>query len=158
VLADTHLRTGLEALDRRVVDAMGRSDLVVHAGDIVSARVLDDLRAICDVHAVLGNNDHELVGALPDELRLGLAGVNVAVVHDSGPARGRAVRMALRFPGADLVVFGHSHVPVDERGVGRQLLFNPGSPTQRRSQSHRTFGSLQLEKGRVTSHRIVTLD
>jgi predicted phosphodiesterase len=62
--------------------------------------------------------------------------------------------MHRRFPDADIVVFGHSHVPINEVGVQRQVLFNPGSATQRRSQPHRTFGRLHLAEGRIQTHQI----
>ncbi len=110
--------------------------------------------ALAPTHAVLGNNDHELRGTLGETLVLELGGVEVALVHDSGARTGRAARLRRRFPSADLVVFGHSHVPCDEVGVDGQLLFNPGSPTQRRSQPVATFGELELAGGSVR-HRAI---
>jgi len=79
------------------------------------------------------------------------------MVHDGGPRVGRAARCARRFPDAHVVVFGHSHIPVNEPGVPGQLLFNPGSPTQRRSQPVRTFGRLLLESGEIRRREIVPL-
>lgn len=155
VLADTHLRAGVEGLPGSVLEALRGCDGILHAGDLVSGAVLGGLRALGPVHAVLGNNDHELRGVLPEALEVVLAGVPLAMVHDSGPARGRPGRMARRFPGARIVVFGHSHVPVDEVGLGGQLLFNPGSPTQRRSQPVATFGILRLEAGEVVERAIL---
>lgn len=157
MLADTHLRAGLDRLPVEVVDVLRCSDVILHAGDLVTRPVLDALRALGEVHAVLGNNDHELAGVLPEELHLELGGVRIGMVHDSGLRKGRATRMARRFPGADLVVFGHSHVPVNEAGVGAQFLFNPGSPTQRRAQPHRTFGRLRLEHGAVVERAILAV-
>jgi uncharacterized protein len=95
---------------------------------------------------------------LPETLELELAGVRVAMLHDSGPARGRERRLHERFPDADVVVFGHSHIPWNAEGVDGQLLFNPGSPTERRRQPHRTVGVLELDAGRVTDARIVVVD
>lgn len=149
VIADTHLVGGIETLSQPVLGAVRRSDAVLHAGDVVSLAALDGLRALRPVHGVLGNNDAELHGVLPEVLEVELAGVRVAMVHDSGQRRGRPGRMARRFPAAQVVVFGHSHIPVNEAGVGDQLLFNPGSPTQRRSQPRTTFGLLRLERGKV---------
>lgn len=157
-MADTHLRGGLERLPAGLLAALARCDLVLHAGDVVSARALAELRELNEVIAVLGNNDRELTDELPLEARVELGGVQVAVIHDAGPSRGRAERLALRFPDAGLVVFGHSHVPVDEPGVGGQVLFNPGSPTQRRRQPHRTFGRLELEGGRIRRRRIEVVE
>jgi uncharacterized protein len=105
---------------------------------------------------VLGNNDGPDVAewGAPEVLDLTLEGVRVAMLHDSGPAAGRLARMRRRFPDADLVVFGHSHIPLSESGQGLRI-FNPGSPTDRRRQPHGTIGLLRFEAGRVASVRIV---
>lgn len=155
VLADTHLRAGLEGLPAAVVEAARRADAVLHAGDVVSAAALAELQALGPTFAVLGNNDHQLVGQLPEHQLLDLAGVKVALVHDSGAAAGRAGRLRRRFPQAQLVVFGHSHDPVDEVGLEGQRLFNPGSPTQRRRQPHPTYGRLRLRAGKVERREIL---
>jgi hypothetical protein len=106
---------------------------------------------------VLGNNDHLLVGSLPESVELELAGVRVAMVHDSGAREGREARLRRRFPDAAIVVYGHSHLPEDRVGVDRQRLFNPGSPTQRRRAPHRTYGRLTLAGGRIRRHEVVGL-
>jgi putative phosphoesterase len=152
VLSDTHIRRGGK---RRLPDAayahLDRADVILHAGDILVGEVLDELRGFAPVHAVLGNNDAELVGLLPETECLVLDGVRIAMIHDSGPSAGRAGRMHRRFPDAGVVVFGHSHIPWDDSGVDGQLLFNPGSPTERRSQPNHTLGTLDLDGGRVVS-------
>jgi putative phosphoesterase len=155
VLADTHLRGDLSRLPPAVWREVDACDAVLHAGDVVTADLLDALRARRPVHAVLGNNDHALVGILPDRLALTLAGVRVAMVHDSGARAGRERRMRRWFPDADVVVFGHSHEPVDAEGEGGQRLFNPGSAVQRRRQPRRTIGVLELAGGRIVRHEIV---
>ena len=150
VVSDTHIRRGGK---RRLPDALyghlEEADVILHAGDVLVGEVLDELGGFAPVHAVLGNNDAELVGVLPETLLLDVEGVRIGMVHDSGPAKGRAARLRRRFPDAGLVVFGHSHIPWDEEGLDGQLLFNPGSPTERRSQPHRTVGTLDLGGGRV---------
>lgn len=169
VLADTHLETrpaagraGSPVRGRWLPDAatahLEAADVILHAGDILDDGVLEWLRAFAPVHAVLGNNDRALVGALPEVARLELAGVPVAMLHDSGARAGRAARMARRFPDAGVVVFGHSHMPCNEVTAKGQLLFNPGSPTQRRAQPHHTLGLLDLDRGQVASAQIVPLD
>ena len=158
VLADTHLRGGIELLPTTVLDRLRGIDLIVHAGDVVSRDLLDGLATLAPTHAVLGNNDHGLTDLLPDRIELEVGGVSVAVVHDSGARAGRPARMRRWFPEADLVVFGHSHDPVDEAGVDGQWLFNPGSPTQRRRQPHPTMGVLELGGGRILEHRIERVD
>jgi putative phosphoesterase len=165
VLADTHLRTvppGGRATARHLPDAalthLDGADLILHAGDLLDEGVLDLLGAIAPVQAVLGNNDLGLVGRLPLTRLVEVAGVRIGMIHDSGPTSGRAARLRRRFPDTDVVVFGHSHAPLDEAGVDGQLLFNPGSPTQRRAQPVHTVGELWVADGRVLAHRIIPLD
>jgi putative phosphoesterase len=158
VLADTHIRAGgARRLPDAVYDALRRADVILHAGDIVTHDVLDDLASFAPVHAVLGNNDHALAGELPEAVELDLDGVPVAVVHDTGARKGRPVRVRRRFPAASIVVYGHSHLPDDSVGVDGQRLFNPGSPTERRNAPARSFGVLDLADGRIRRHRIVPL-
>jgi hypothetical protein len=76
------------------------------------------------------------------------------MVHDSGAAAGRMARLRRRFPGADLVVFGHSHIPLDESVPGLRI-FNPGSPTDRRRQPHGTLGVLEIDSGRLVEASII---
>ena len=158
VLADTHVRPDRgRTLPDPVWAAADEADVVLHAGDVLTADLLDELAVRAPTHAVLGNNDVGLGGLLPEVLELDLDGVTVAMVHDSGPSAGRAGRLHRRFPEADIVVFGHSHLPLDEEGVDGQRLFNPGSPTERRRAPTRTFGWLELQGGRTVVHRIVDI-
>ena len=158
VVSDTHIRRGGK---RRLPDSayahLERADRILHAGDIVVGDVLDELRGFAPVTAVLGNNDIELTGLLPETVVEEIGGVRVGMVHDSGPSAGRAGRMRRRFPDADVVVFGHSHIPWNEPGLDGQLLFNPGSPTERRSQPHHTLGTLELADGRVVDATVHVL-
>jgi putative phosphoesterase len=159
VVADTHLKREWpnRRLPGEVLDAVAAADLVLHAGDITQPEHLAELAELAPVHAVLGNNDPELDGVLPETLRLELAGVPIGMIHDSGPARGRAGRLHHRFPDVEVVVFGHSHIPWDEPGIDGQRLFNPGSPTERRRQPVRSYGILDLRDGEVAAARIVSL-
>ena len=136
-------------------DHVEAADVILHAGDVVTGDLLDALRGRRPVHAVLGNNDRALVGALPDRLELELAGVRIGMVHDSGARTGRERRVRRWFPDARLVVFGHSHEPVDAEGVDGQRLFNPGSAVLRRRQPRRTVGRLELAGAQVVRHEIV---
>lgn len=156
VLGDTHVHPGSSRrLPGPVHDLLNEADVILHAGDVVTADLLDELGRYAPVHAVLGNNDHELVGILPETLVLDLAGVSLAMVHDSGARRGRPSRLRRRFPDADVVVFGHSHDPVAEPGIDGQLLLNPGSPTWKRRAPHPTVAVLDLADGHVRHHAIV---
>ena len=149
LLADTHLRDGSgRHLDDEVLAAARDADVVLHAGDVIGAELLDELRSLVPVHAVRGNNDVDLVD-LPEQLTVDLDGVEVSMVHDAGARVGRSARLARRFPTADLVVFGHSHLPEDLAEAGAPRIFNPGSPTQRRRAPTRTFGVLRTSAGRI---------
>ncbi|MEA2704249.1 MAG: uncharacterized protein QOD63_2194 [Actinomycetota bacterium] len=160
VLSDTHMRPGsTRRLPPAALDHLGRADVILHAGDIVAGNVVEELAAFAPVHAVLGNNDVDLVGELPETLVLDLDGVRIAMVHDSGQAAGRARRLRRRFPDADVVVFGHSHIPWNEPGEANQagttqLLLNPGSPTDKRRQPRHTLATLDLDGGRVVGAAI----
>ncbi len=158
VLADTHLAgSGVGRLPEGAWKLLRSADVILHSGDVVAAPFLEELRVLAPLRAVLGNNDHDLVGVLPEQVEFELDGVRVAMIHDSGARRGREARMRRRFPAADVVVFGHSHIPWDAVGVGGQRLFNPGSATQRRAQPRRTIGELRIDRGRVRT-RIISLD
>jgi len=158
VLADTHIRPGsARRLPSPVYAALEEADLVLHAGDIVVDAVLEELAGFAPTLAVLGNNDTELVGRLPEQRVFTVDGFEIAMVHDSGARKGREARLRRRFPTAGLVVFGHSHIPIDAPGLDGQRLFNPGSPTERRSQPVHTFGRLRIDEGRLVHHEIVAL-
>jgi putative phosphoesterase len=152
LLADTHIPDGSgRSLDERVLAAAAGADAILHAGDVTGADLLDRLEQLAPVHAVLGNNDVGRAGRLPKTLTVDLDGVAVALVHDTGPRAGRPARVARRFPGVELVVYGHSHLPEDLVSGDGPRLFNPGSPTQRRRAPTRTFGVLEVLDGRIVS-------
>jgi putative phosphoesterase len=142
-----------------VWDDVASADAVIHAGDWVDVRLFDELEArskrLIGVH---GNNDSpDLRRRLPEIARVTLAGVRVAVVHETGPAKGREARCAAAFPDCDLLVFGHSHIPWDScAGTGLRLL-NPGSPTDRRRQPAATYQVVSLRDGRIEQVDLVSL-
>jgi uncharacterized protein len=130
---------------------MRASDLILHAGDFTYPEVLEELQALGPpVAGVHGNVDTaELQQRLPAARLIDAAGATIAIVHDAGPAAGRLERMRARFPEADAVVFGHSHIPLHEERDGFQI-FNPGSPTDKRRQPQFTMGVAEIEDGRIT--------
>jgi putative phosphoesterase len=132
------------------------ADLILHAGDVCTAAVLAELAEYAPVVAVAGNNDGPDVadwGATPTA-ELTLDGLRVAMLHDTGSASGRLARMRRAFPRTDLVVFGHSHIPLDQSGYGLRI-FNPGSPTDRRRQPQGTLGVLRIADGELAEAVIV---
>jgi uncharacterized protein len=146
VIADTHMPKGERALPAECVELIGGAEALIHAGDFAAASVLADLKRLCPVVlGVHGNvDDAELRRELPESLEVELGGRTLAVLHDSGPAKGRLARLQARFPDADAVVFGHSHLPLHEREGGFQI-FNPGSPTERRRAPRRSMGLLHAD-------------
>lgn len=158
VLSDTHMRPSIDRdLPEEVWRAAEDADVILHAGDIVTNELLARLESFAPTHAVLGNNDLTLRGLLPETLELVLGGVKLAMIHDSGPTKGRAARMGRRFPAAAVVVYGHSHMPDDSLAPSGQILFNPGSPTERRRAPTKTFGWLEFGDGEILNHRIVSI-
>jgi putative phosphoesterase len=147
VIADTHLPRRASALPEGLIPHLERADLILHAGDLMDSTLLDELAAYAPVRAVRGNLDPP-EAKLPETLQFEFGGVRIAMTHDSGRKRGRRNRMRQRFPGARVVVFGHSHIPwlEDEEGL---LMLNPGSPTDRRRQPEHTFALLWAENAEV---------
>jgi putative phosphoesterase len=143
IIADTHMPKGRRALPEACVEKIRTADALIHAGDFSAASVLGDLRRLCPVvHAVRGNvDDAELRGELPESLEVEIGGRTVAVLHDAGSAKRRLARLRARFPEADAVVFGHSHLPLHDTDGGFQI-FNPGSPTERRRAPRPSMGLL----------------
>ena len=152
VVGDTHVRPhGARRLPPEVTDLFARFGvgLILHAGDVSTGAVLRELGRIAPVLAVVGNNDEpELVEALPESLEFAVGRFAFALLH--GHRGGRTARAAARrFLGrVDCVVYGHSHIPKQEVEAGT-LLFNPGSPTDRRWQTHFGLGLIRVETDRV---------
>jgi uncharacterized protein len=158
VVSDTHAPRFWKRCPPAVADRLEGADLILHAGDVCIPEVLDELAAFAPVRVVLGNNDGPEVAAwgAPETLELELDGLRVGMIHDAGPKEGRLARMRRRFPAADLVIFGHSHIPLDAAD-DRLRILNPGSPTDKRRQPHRTLAELTITDGRLAGVRIVEL-
>ena len=160
VISDTHLPRGARALPEACVQRLGSADLVLHAGDLVTAEVLADLRALGrPVAGVHGNSDDDEVRRLlPSARMVAVGGARIAMVHDGGAAAGRLARLQRRFPDADAVIFGHSHIPLHETdpATGFQI-FNPGSPTDRRRQPTHTMGLAQIGEDGAVAFELIDL-
>jgi uncharacterized protein len=150
ILADTHVPRFRPELPAGLGPYLGACDVILHAGDVTDPALLDGLAAHAPVLAVRGNADGPDLAAwgADERLEAQIAGVEVAMVHDSGPSRGRPARLARWFPRAELIVYGHSHIPSVVRD-GPRLLVNPGSPTWKRRQAHPTVALARLDQGRV---------
>ncbi len=156
LMADTHVPKRARDLPEQLWRAVAEADVVVHAGDWVCVQLLDTLLTRAKrLIAVVGNNDGPSLSArLPEIATAELDGVRLAVVHETGPARGREQRCAARFPDTDVLVFGHSHIPWDTVAPTGLRLLNPGSPTDRRRQPTCSWMTAEIDDGRLGRVRI----
>ena len=150
VIADTHMPRGGRRLPRACVERLRASDLILHAGDVVSESVFEELCALGPpVRAVHGNmDDAALCERLPETLVVDAGGLRLGMTHDPGPRAGREERLAARFPGCAAAVYGHTHEPQVAR-LGETWILNPGSPTERRRAPHHTMLVLGVAGGRI---------
>ena len=157
VVSDTHIPDFAKALPSALFPALRHAEVILHAGDVTSRAVLDELSSYAPVHAALGNNDGPEVAAwgAREEVFVEVDGARIAMLHDAGRREGREGRLKRRFPNAGLIVFGHSHIPVNGEEDGVRFL-NPGSPTWKRRQPVPTFGVVEVS-GERFSVRIVEL-
>lgn len=156
VIADTHMTGGRRKLPAACVQRLAGCALILHAGDVMTEEALAEIEAIGPpVRAVFGNVDSlELRRRLPPERVIALPGdAKLAMVHDAGPSTGRIARLRLRFPDADAVLFGHSHIPLHERD-GDFQIFNPGSPTERRRSPRHSMGLARVEAGAISFEHV----
>lgn len=160
LLADTHVPKRARDLPPALWSAIDAADLVVHAGDWVDVALLDELvRRSRRLVAVFGNNDGpELRARLPEVARVEVEGVRIAVVHETGATAGREARMDAAFPDADVIVFGHSHIPWHTVSPAGLRLLNPGSPTDRRRQPVATFMTAVADGGRLHDIAVVPIE
>ncbi len=149
-IADTHLPRGRRRLPDACVERLRAAVLILHAGDLVSLAVLEQLGALGPpVHAVHGNVDEPgLRGLLPKELVVEADAARIGMTHVPGPRAGREERLVRRFPGCAAVVYGHTHAPQVERH-GEVWILNPGSPTERRRAPERTMLVVEIEAGEI---------
>lgn len=160
LVGDTHLPRFGRVLPAPLVAGLEGADLILHAGDLTDAFVLDLLEALAPTVGVAGNNDGpELHARLGIARTVELDGVRIGLTHGhAGPGRTTPERALLTFaradPPIDVVAFGHSHQPIVERRGGVWLL-NPGSPTDRRRQPAFSFLRLSIRDG-VVAPELVT--
>ena len=157
VVSDTHMPGRARRLPRALVAELERADLIVHAGDFATVETLDMLRGFASVRGVHGNVDEpELRRLLPRRLRFQIEGRWVGVVHGDSPVLPTVQRAVAEFVDqeVDLIVFGHSHKPLLRR-EGELLLFNPGSPTDRRTEPRFSYGRVAVgQDGRLAAEHV----
>ena len=118
IVSDTHLpRRSRARSPEACVERLRAADAILHAGDFIELLgARGDLQALGPpVHAVRGQRGLVRAAGAAAAVRVVEAGgARIAMLHDAGPAAGRLERMRRRFPDADAVVFGHSHLPLLE--------------------------------------------
>jgi putative phosphoesterase len=142
VISDTHMPRGARRLPDACLRELDGAEVIFHAGDFTAREVLDELLKLAPVEAVHGNMDSpELRSLLPERRVLEIAGHRVGMTHDPGPRAGREARLAALFPGCELVIYGHTHLPELVRH-GNVTFLNPGSPTERRRAPTHTMATI----------------
>ncbi|KZE39859.1 phosphodiesterase [Bhargavaea cecembensis] len=145
ILGDTHMPRMAKALPPRLIAELETADGIIHTGDWQTLEVLHELKRFAPVDGVYGNADspeiRELFGR---EKRFIFDGIAVSLVHGDGKGKTTPLRAleTFREEQPDIILFGHSHIPYHERHDGI-VLFNPGSPTDKRRQPEFSFGILE---------------
>ena len=169
LMADTHIPTNLDRLPDKLLSQLADVDAILHAGDIVSAHVLDSLNAIAPTTAVAGNMDpREVARKLSDQELVQLGGRTIGLKHGHQPHRlqshyiGKSYDslememffqlMASQLPDAEIIVFGHFHRAVITHW--NDILFiNPGAV----STVHGECSFAILELGETVNARIIDI-
>lgn len=159
LLADTHVPKRARALPDQVWQAVDEADVVFHAGDWVTESLLDELESrAARLIGVYGNNDGDgLRARLPEIADVTIDGIRFAMIHETGSASGREARSEAQFPDADVLVFGHSHIPWDTTTPRGLRLLNPGSPTDRRRQPACTMMTATADAGVLSDVALVVV-
>ena len=148
VISDTHGLLRPEALD-----ALDGSDLILHAGDIGTASILEALAEVAPVVAVRGNVDHgDWAKSLPEKMAVEIGQATVYILHDR-----QMLDLKPEAAGFHAVICGHSHQVVQETKNG-VLYFNPGSAGPRRFKLPVTLGKLSVQAGEVRAEIITIVD
>ncbi len=126
ILSDTHFHSLNESFVRQCTTVFAGCDTIIHAGDLIDIAILSAFKGK-DIHAVCGNMcNRNTRTILPEEKQIVIEGYSIAITHGAGPKHNIEERVFDRFPTADCIVFGHSHMAVS-RKFGSTLLINPGS-------------------------------
>ena len=155
VISDTHIPINCENISDKIKKCFKGVDMIIHAGDITELSVLEELALITpNIVAVCGNMDSAPVKSkLPLKKIVNAGKFKIGIIHGSGAPRELSERMAAEFKKVDVIIFGHSHIPVNETKKG-VLFFNPGSATDTVMAEKRTVGILEINdriKGEIIS-------
>ncbi|MFN2339687.1 MAG: YfcE family phosphodiesterase [Halanaerobium sp.] len=146
VISDTHLPNADQDFPAELIIELKKVDLIIHAGDHCEERFLNKLKSLAEVRTIAGNRDsYPLQKKLKDKITFEAAGKKISVIHGH-QFRGKNILQGLNysFNDSDIIVFGHTHRPFNER-LSDKLFFNPGSPTDKRLEKNFTFGIIEIE-------------
>ena len=144
VISDTHI-PHFKQLPEAIWKHFDGVELIIHAGDLSVLSVLNELETLAPVVAVQGNIEYEeVVAKLPIKREIVVGNCRIGIVHILGDTHNRVKMARQEFPDARVVVYGHSHIPYNQEHNG-QLLFNPGSATDRRRQPTCSVGLLYID-------------
>ncbi|GGF82169.1 phosphoesterase [Paenibacillus albidus] len=159
VVADTHMSRTAKSLPKALVEEFRQVDQILHLGDWVALEVYEMLAALAPVEGIAGNNDGaEIISRFGERKIITLEGMRIGMIHGHAPysRKGTDGNALLAFEGesVDIILFGHSHQPLlrKEKGI---LLFNPGSPTDKRREKQYSFGLLDIADGEVNARHIL---
>jgi hypothetical protein len=129
LISDTHIPDRARILPQKVLEAFNDVELILHAGDLTSPKVIEELENIAPVMAVQGNMDRAKGIDLPKAKVIEAEGLKIGVVHGEVYPRADSSQLLYRAKelDVDILVSGHSHQPKIEQIEGT-LLLNPGSP------------------------------
>ncbi|MCM3612050.1 metallophosphoesterase [Planococcus sp. MERTA32b] len=145
ILSDTHIPARAKKLPRILLDACEEADLILHAGDWQTLDVFFELSAYTETIGVAGNVDPwEIVDRFGKKKIVTVENLKIGIVHGDGISKTTEQRAVEAFAEdeVDLIIFGHSHIPIMKE-INGVVLFNPGSPTDKRRQPQYSFGILE---------------
>ncbi len=152
IISDTHMPKRAKALPAVLKDELKNAGLIIHAGDWQTLALYDELQQYAPVEGVAGNIDEdEVTEKLGLKKIIEAAGMRIGIVHGHGKGKTTEKRAmaAFRDDDPDFIIFGHSHIPIHKE-VDGVVLFNPGSPTDKRRQKQFSYGLLTIEKSEMT--------
>jgi putative phosphoesterase len=154
VLSDTHIPKKAKSLPLRLIEELKNTDFIIHAGDWQTPEVYEELKKYAKVEGVYGNVDGpDMMDIFPEKLVVEAKAFKIGITHGHGKGKTTEKRVIQAFNGetVDCIIFGHSHIPVNryENGI---LLFNPGSPTDKRRQERYSFGILHVGESLEAEH------
>jgi putative phosphoesterase len=148
VISDTHLSERAVKLPDALVKGLDGVDLILHAGDWVSPEIIALVERIAPCEGIAGNNDGpEIIQHFGRKKLLKLAGFRIGLIHGDGYRKTteERAREAFQAEHPDVVIFGHSHSPFMQQ-IDGMLMFNPGSPTDKRRQKQFSYGMLEMRE------------